>query len=63
MDSFWLFLAQTESADDDGDWVIVLITFGVYALITLAFIVGIIWAIFSRRSRESRQDKFEDRDN
>ena len=63
MSSLWLLLAEAENADDNGDWIIGLIYIGTYAVIGLAFIVGIVWAFFSRRRRESQQDKFEDRDN
>ena len=63
MNAFWLLLAQADEVESDGDGVFGLIVLGIYALIGLAFVVGIIWAIFSRQSREKRQERFEDRDN
>ena len=63
MKHLWPLLAEIETETDDGDEVFALITLGVYALIGLAFAIGIIWAFFSRRNREKRQEKFEDRDN
>ena len=65
MNEFWLFLAQTqaEEAESRGDTIIAWLFLGGYILVGLAFVIGSIWAFISRRRRERRQDKFEDRDN
>ena len=65
MNMFWLDLAQaeTEAEDSGAEFWANLVILGIYLLIGLAFVIGIIWALVSRHRRESQQDKFEDRKN